>query len=274
MGGLWSFFQYCNIRLFRGNIPRAVPLFSGGDAVIIVPRCCQHQNRFQAILKNTALLSMVVLALLSLDIVSAAQDPAPPQPASVHIDGSSAPSFPPGPVYRIPLRVHLGESDRSPHKFKDILDEINHIWLSQAGICFEMQVVLDDEPLEQGMDIWFMPVLPGGPGMNGYFRSDHDIQVRDTPILKPAEHPARHPTARTAAHECGHGLALSHRQDSDDNLMRSKTYGWQLNDQEIRDARRAAAKMDLPDARVRGCAEPVLLDPARPLRSLRVLSTK
>jgi hypothetical protein len=39
--------------------------------------------------------------------------------------------------------------------------------------------------------------------------------------------------------------------------MRSKTYGCQLNDREIRDARRAAAKMALPDAALRGCAEPV-----------------
>ena len=275
MGGLWWFFQYCNMRLFRGSIPRAVlPPSSGGDAVIIVRRYCQHQDQLHAILKNTALLSAVVLALLSLDTVSAAPDPAQSQPASVHIDGTSGPSFSPGPVYRIPLRIHLGASDRSPQEFKEILDEINHIWLSQAGICFEMQVVLDDEPLEQGMDIWFMPVLPGGPGMNGYFRSDHDIQVRDAPLLKPAEHPARHPTARTAAHECGHGLSLSHRQDSDDNLMRSKTYGWQLNDQEIRDARRAAAPMALSDALVRGCAKPVLLDRERPLRPVHVLSTK
>jgi hypothetical protein len=190
--------------------------------------------------------------------VSTAQDPARPQQlTSVHGNSSSASPFPLGSVYRIPLRVHLGESSRSPQEFRDILDEINRIWLSQAGICFEMQVVLDNEPLEQGMDIWFMPILPGDPGMNGYFRSSHDIRVCDTPVLGPAEHPARHPAARTAAHECGHGLSLSHRQDSDDNLMRSKTYGWQLNDREIRDARRAAAKMSLPDAALRGCAEPV-----------------
>jgi hypothetical protein len=209
---------------------------------------------------------MIVLALPSLDTVSAAQDPAQSQMYSDYIDGSFTSSLPSGPVYRIPLRAHLGASDRSPQEFKDILDEINHIWLSQAGICFEMQVVLDDEPLEQGMDIWFMPGLPGGPGLNGYFRSDHDIQVRDTPILKPAEHPARHPAARTAAHECGHGLSLTHRQDSDDNLMRSKTYGWQLNTQEIREARRTAAKIALPDTTLRGCAEPVLFDPASPLQ--------
>ena len=225
----------------------------------------QPQDRLQTILKNTALLSTVVLALLSPDAVSTAQDPFRPQQlASVHVDSSSLSSFPRSPVYRIPLRVHLGESSRAPQDFKDILEEINHIWQSQAGICFEMHVVLDDEPLEWGMDLWFEPVLPGGADLNGYYLSDHDIMVRDTPILKPAEHPARHPTARTAAHECGHGLSLSHRQDSDDNLMRSKTNGWQLNDLEINDARRAAATMALPDAPLRGCAKPVLPDPARP----------
>jgi len=204
---------------------------------------------------------VVVVALLFPETVSTAQDPdLPQQPVTSRNDGSPRSS---DPVYRISLRVHLGESSRTPQDFKDILDEINHIWLSQAGICFEMHVVQDDEPLEQGMDIWFMPELPGVPGLNGYYRNDHDIQVRDTPILKPAEHPARHPAARTAAHECGHGLSLSHRQDADDNLMRSKTYGWRLNDQEIGAARRAAAKMALPDAPLRECAEPVLPDPAR-----------
>ena len=212
-------------------------------------------HTFQIILKNTALWSAVLLALLSSDAVSTAQDSAKSQRlASVRIDSSSASSSPSSPVYRIPLRIHLGESGRSPKDFRVILSEINHIWLSQAGICFEMQVVLDDEPLELGMDIWFKPVLPGGAGLNGLFLSDHDIQVCDMPILKPAEHPARHPAARTAAHECGHGLSLPHRQDSDDNLMQSKTYGWQLNAQEIRDARKAAVEMALPDVECRGGA--------------------
>jgi hypothetical protein len=156
--------------------------------------------------------------------------------------------------------VHLGESGRSPAGFKEILEEINEIWLSQAGICFEMQAVLDDVPLQQGMDIWFLPVLPGGPGLNGYYRNDHNIQVRDTPILSPAAHPAHYPAARTAAHECGHGLSLFHRQDSNDNLMRSKTYGWHLNVLEIMEARKAAAEKALPDTTPRHCGEPQILD--------------
>jgi hypothetical protein len=244
----------------------AVPSFLTGVTVIVVKEYYQHRDRLQAVLKSTALLSMVVLALLSMDVVSVAQDTAQQELPSVRIDGCTSPSFSLGPVYRIPLRVHLGESGRNLQEFKDILDEINHIWLSQAGIFFIMQVVLDDEPLEQGMDIWFLPELQGGPGLNGYFRSDHDIRVLDKPILMPAEHPARHPAARTAAHECGHGLSLPHRQDSDDNLMRSKTYGWQLNDQEIRDARRTAAKIALTDTTLRGCSEPLLFDPVSPLQ--------
>ena len=187
---------------------------------------------------------------------AAAQEQGPSQPVLAAIDCSMVPILPHDPVYRIPLRVHLGESARRPEDFKVILEEINDIWLSQAGICFEIQIVLDNEPLEQGLDIWFMPILPGGPDLNGYFRGDHNIQVRDMPILGNARHPAHYPAARTAAHECGHGLSLMHRQDSDDNLMRSKTYGWQLNGKEIQEARRAAAEKALQDTRPRNCGEP------------------
>ncbi len=186
------------------------------------------------------------------EAVQAQQGPlasaAPGPPAPLH-----------APVYRIPLRVHLAESGRSPEKFKAILDEINDIWLSQAGICFEMQEVLDDRPAEQGLDLWFVPVLPGGPDLNGAYWNDHDIRVRDTPVLNPAGHPARHPAARTAAHELGHGLSLFHRQDSDDNLMRSKTFGWHLNAREVDDARRAAAKKALPDTAPTRCGGPRVL---------------
>jgi len=187
---------------------------------------------------------------------AAAQDYGQSQSVLAAIDCTAAPTLLYYPVYRIPLRVHLGKSGRTPEEFKPILREINNIWLSQAGICFEMQIVLDDKPFEQGMDIWFLPVLPGGPELNGYFRGDHNIQVRDTPILGPAVHPAHSPAARTAAHECGHGLSLVHRQDSDDNLMRSKTYGWQLNGLEIQEARRAALEKALRDTRPRSCGEP------------------
>jgi hypothetical protein len=183
---------------------------------------------------------------------------------SADIDYSVVPTLGHDPVYRIPLRVHLGESGRSPADFVAVLEEINDIWLPQAGICFEMQIVKGDEPMEKGMDIWFLPVLPGDPGLNGIFRDEHHIQVRDTPILGPASHPAHYSAARTAAHECGHGLSLLHRQDSDDNLMRSKTYGWQLNAREVQVARGAAAEKALQDTAPRNCSYPRIESPQEP----------
>jgi len=160
------------------------------------------------------------------------------------------------PVYRIPLRVHLGKSSLSPSQFKEILAEINHIWWSQAGICFEIEAVNRDEPLKKGVDIWFVPVMKEYPASNGYYNGDHEIYVRDAPILGSASHPAHSSASRTAAHELGHVLGLHHRQDSDDNLMRSKTFGWLLNVYEIRNARKAAAQKALPDKSPRHCGTP------------------
>ena len=166
------------------------------------------------------------------------------------------------PVYRIPLRVHLDKSDRAPWDFTDIFKEINHIWLSQAGICFEIEVVMRDEIADQGMDIWFMPVIGNIDSLNGYYDGDHAIWVRDTPVLNPAAYSAQYPAARTAAHEFGHGLGLVHRQNSDNNLMRSKTFGWRMNEQEVLTARRAAAKKSLPDTGAAQCGHAVFRPPS------------
>lgn len=150
-------------------------------------------------------------------------------------------------VLRIPLRIHLGKSTWQPAEFIPIAEEISSIWLTQAGICFETEIVLHDRSAETGFDLWFSPVLTEKPSFNGLFHDEHDIHVRDVPILDPARKPARSSTARTAAHEMGHALGLSHRQNSNDNLMRSKTFGWQLDETEIRRARKAASAKALPD---------------------------
>jgi hypothetical protein len=139
-----------------------------------------------------------------------------------------------------------------------IFDEMNNIWLSQAGICFEIRAVTHDKPLVDGVDIWFLPVLKEFSSSNGYYNGDHNIYVRDNPILGSASRPAQSSAARTAAHELGHVLGLHHRQDSSDNLMRSKTFGRQLNKLEIQSARAAAARKALRDLSPLRCGIPEL----------------
>ncbi len=153
------------------------------------------------------------------------------------------------PVYRINLRVHVAASGRSPEEFEPIFREINEIWYTQAGICFEIHTVNHDIPLSDGLDMWFSPYIGG---FNGYYDGEY-IQMSDAPVLAYAENPARSSAARTAAHELGHALDLPHRQDSDDNLMRSRTYGWQLNDQEIERARETAADFANEDTAPLNC---------------------
>lgn len=157
----------------------------------------------------------------------------------------------PDPVYSIPLRIHLGGSDRPAERWRPILQEINAIWLPQAGICFEIHTVDHDEKMMHGLDLWFQAMIPD---WNGYYLDDHDMRVRDDPVLRPAAKPTRSSAARTAAHELGHALNLRHRQDSDDNLMRSKTYGWQLHPDEIRTARENARNMVLSATAGGACA--------------------
>ncbi|HMK44248.1 MAG TPA: hypothetical protein VK445_08935 [Dissulfurispiraceae bacterium] len=157
------------------------------------------------------------------------------------------------PVLHIPLRIHLGESNWRPAEFIPVAREMSDIWLRQAGICFETEIVLHDKAAVRGFDLWIEPKLQENQSYNGLYNNDHDIRVRDVPILGDAAHSAKSPTARTAAHEIGHALRLHHRQDSDDNLMRSKTFGWQLNAEEIRKARKAALAKALLDKKSDRC---------------------
>ena len=156
------------------------------------------------------------------------------------------------PVYRIKLRVHLANSRRTPQEFEPIFAEINKIWQTQAGICFEIHTVDHDITLIDGLDMWFSPDIGG---YNGYYDGEH-IQMSDAPVLAHAANPARSPAARTAAHELGHALNLRHRQDSDENLMRSRTYGWHLNAQEILHARETAADIAIKETFPFNCGSP------------------
>jgi hypothetical protein len=167
--------------------------------------------------------------------------------------GKRRPGSPELPHYRLPLTVHLGGSGRPRQEFRKVFAEINRIWLTQAGICFEVTAVDGDGFLPGGIDLWFLPDIGKH---NGYYSGPRAMRVRDHPDLGPAEDPSVSPAGRTAAHEIGHALGLVHRQDSDENLMRSKTLGWKVDAGEIRTARIAAASLALRAGMLSGCGEP------------------
>src|SRR5882672_3681240 len=56
------------------------------------------------------------------------------------------------PVYRIPLRIHMALSNLTNADLGPILDELNRIWLSQGGICFEVEVTNDETNRTDGFD--------------------------------------------------------------------------------------------------------------------------
>ena len=184
---------------------------------------------------------------------SDAAPPGTPDAAPPAIDATPVEPPPYLPLYRIELRVHIGQSGLALDEFAPILEEVNLIWRSQAGVCFEIHTVDDDETMSTGFDFWYAPDV-GGP--NGYYAGDHDIWTKDHPSLGAAPNPVEHPQARTTAHELGHGLTLDHRQDSDDNLMRSGTLGWQLNEAEIDAARGRAEEKALDDLTPLVCGPP------------------
>jgi hypothetical protein len=163
------------------------------------------------------------------------------------------------PVYRINLRVHRGRSALPAAELRKSLEEMNSIWLSQAGVCFEITSVRDDSTAANGFDIWFVPEVPDPPGVNGVFKGDHDVWSRDYPNLRPAIKPVAYRAARTSAHELGHGLSLRHYDgfaDSADSLMGSGFLGWQLHDFEIEAARARARQKANPNLIPTSCSPP------------------
>jgi hypothetical protein len=136
------------------------------------------------------------------------------------------------------------------------LEEMNFIWWSQAGVCFEITSTKDNATAADGFDIWFVPDVPDPPGVNGVYKGDHEIWSRDYPRLSPAPNPVTHRSARTSAHELGHGLTLSHYDgypDSPADLMSSGTLGWHLNDFQVQAARIRAQRKAIPDTTPTAC---------------------
>lgn len=189
-----------------------------------------------------------------------------------------APTSPPDltPVYRIPLRIHMALSNMTNADLDPVLTELNHIWLSQGGICFEIEVTDDETNRTDGFDFRYTAgQIPGATTSNGVTRGAHDIWSIDHPNLGSAPNPVQNPAARTTAHELGHALNLAHENpppstdcatpcycvtlglECNDFLMRSGRMGYFVSDPEVQIARTRAAQRALPDSAPSACGAPV-----------------
>jgi hypothetical protein len=77
--------------------------------------------------------------------------------------------------------------------------------------------------------------------VNGFY--SEAIFVKDTASLRKVEGGIDEPIPRVSSHELGHALSLPHRQDTT-NLMASGTTGIWLNDEEIKQARKATQRFN------------------------------
>jgi hypothetical protein len=183
--------------------------------------------------------------------------------------GSRSDAGPPPltPAFHIALRVHRGDSGLSGAALASVLEEMNEIWWKQAGICFEVEIVRNDEPRRDGFDFWFHRSQLGcGADANGVFCGDHDIHSLDVPSLNRADNAqwdTRQNPARTSAHELGHGLNLQHYNgfpDSNDSLMSSGRQGFKLHESEVTTARRRAQMKAIPGSGATPCAAVPVVD--------------
>jgi hypothetical protein len=172
----------------------------------------------------------------------------------------------------VPLRVHLLSAKEAPaihttlaeSDITRILGKLNSIW-SQAGLHFYVESLMREEanqpetygqpagPNDQSVLLGLRPSTSLATNlfhiyyikklvMNGICFSEA-IFVKDTASLRAVEGGLDEPIPRVTSHELGHALGLSHRQNTT-NLMASGTTGFWLNDEEIKQARLVARKLD------------------------------
>lgn len=173
----------------------------------------------------------------------------------------------------IPLRVHVLTADALPDvncgltddDITRIVGKVNGVW-HRAGIHFGLESIVrepaarvalfrellelsdGDVPLGvyrvlmpegsralDGVHVYYIHEL----AVNGVYLGDRVAFVKETAALRPVEGGLDEPLPRVTAHEIGHALGLSHRQD-ETNLLASGTTGTRLNEAEVRRARERA----------------------------------
>jgi hypothetical protein len=177
----------------------------------------------------------------------------------------------------IPLRVHVLSSDDLPEidchltdaDVERIIGKVNRIW-HVAGIHFGLESIVREPaalplwfrayrdleprrrtplglyqlllPIEDrrfaGLHVYYLHEFP----VNGVYFGDDFAVVQETSALRPVPGGIDEPIPRVTAHELGHALGLSHRQDRT-NLLASGTTGTLLNQAEVSLARSRAARI-------------------------------
>lgn len=173
----------------------------------------------------------------------------------------------------IPLRVHVLSATDLKEVHCNLQDEdilrvigkVNRIW-NVAGIHFGLESIVHEAAAEQdrfrllrdvagvaelgsftmlvptetrdfeGLHVYFVHKLP----VNGVHFGGTVAFVQETASLRPVPGGIDEPLPRVTAHELGHALSLAHRQDTT-NLLASGTNGTLLNEDEVKQARNAAA---------------------------------
>ena len=167
-------------------------------------------------------------------------------------------------IVHVGVRVHTDKSRLQLRQLVAMLNEINHIWRSQADICFSMQITSSPAYLlDKTFDIWFLSQLPENAD-SGFLAMDPEsatvvgAYINDHQIWALENHRFG---SQVMAHELGHALTLGHYMGpgADTSLMKeSVSQGFRLHDGEIRRARAVAKRRELRDVDQNECESPTL----------------